>query len=33
MYVTTEEANGTIGSGCDVTDVIYPAQVVANDYT
>ena len=27
------EADGTIGFGCDVTDVICPAQVVANGYT
>jgi hypothetical protein len=33
MYVTPEEADGTIGFGCDVTDVIYPAQVIANGYT
>jgi hypothetical protein len=28
MYVTPEEADGTIGVGCDVTDVICPAQVI-----
>jgi hypothetical protein len=33
MYVTPEEADGTIGFGCDVTDVIYPPQVIANGYT
>jgi hypothetical protein len=33
MYVTPEEADGTIGFGCDVTGVICPAQVVANGYT
>jgi hypothetical protein len=33
IYVTPEEADGTIGFGCDVTDVICPAQVIANGYT
>jgi hypothetical protein len=33
IYVTPEEADGMIGFGCDVTDVICPAQVVANDDT
>jgi hypothetical protein len=33
MYVTPGEADGTIGFGCDVTDVIFPTQVVANGYT
>ena len=33
MYVTPEEADGTIGFGWDVTDVIYPAKVIANGYT
>jgi hypothetical protein len=33
MYVTPAEADGMIGFGCDVTDVICPAQVVANGYT
>jgi hypothetical protein len=33
IYVTPEEADGTIGVGCDVTDVICPAQVIANGYT
>jgi hypothetical protein len=33
MYVTPEEADGTIGFGCDVTGVICPAQVIANGYT
>jgi hypothetical protein len=28
-----KEADGTIGFGCDVTDVIFPAQVVANGDT
>jgi hypothetical protein len=30
---TPEEADGTIGFGCDGTDVICPAQVFANGYT
>jgi hypothetical protein len=30
---TPEEADGTIGFSCDVTDVICPAQIVANGYT
>jgi hypothetical protein len=29
MYVTPEEADGTIGFGCGVTDVICTAQVFA----
>jgi hypothetical protein len=34
MYVyTAEEANGTIGFGCNVIGVICPAQVVDNGYT
>jgi hypothetical protein len=33
IYVTPEETDGTIGFGCDVTDVICPAQVVASGYT
>ena len=33
MYITPEEADGTIGFGCDVTDVIYPAQVLVNGDT
>jgi hypothetical protein len=28
-----EEAGGTVGFGCDITDVICPAQVVANGDT
>ena len=33
MYVTPVEANGVIGFGCDVTDVICPVQVIANGDT
>ena len=30
MYVTPEEADGTIGFCCNVTDVICPAHVIGN---
>jgi hypothetical protein len=33
MYVAPEEADGTIGFDCDVTDVLCLAQVVANGET
>jgi len=33
MHITPEESDGTIGFGCDITDVIFPAQIVANGNT
>jgi hypothetical protein len=33
MYITPEEADGTIDFGCDITDMICLAQVIANGGT
>ena len=30
MHIMAEKTDGTIGFGCDITDVIFPYQVIAN---
>jgi hypothetical protein len=33
MLITPEEVDGKIGFGCDITGMIFPAQIVVNGNT